>query len=79
MPRGGCRPGAGRKCGSCGERRRGLEHLLSAMRDESRSSNERLDAAAAAVEALLLPALRNNHTKSNAADCWPLDTEEAAV
>ena len=65
MPRGGYRPGAGRKRGAFGERRRWLDHLLSAMRDESRPSDEKLVAAEAAVEALLPPGFRNNHTKSN--------------
>jgi hypothetical protein len=59
-----------------------LDHLLSTISDESKPINERLLAATAAVEALLPPDLRNNHTKSIAGECGdgrPLDMRKAAA
>jgi len=66
MPRGGYRPGAGRKPGSKGKRTEVLAHLVHVMRDETRSGGERLTAAVAAVD-LLTSAGANNQRQSNTA------------
>jgi hypothetical protein len=65
MPRGGKRPGAGRKPGSYGADRRLFLDLIDKMRDETRSAPERLVAALAVAEALLPVSLRNIPRKSN--------------
>jgi hypothetical protein len=52
MPRGGYRPGAGRKPGGMSKRQAVLDHLLGVVLDEGREESERLTAAVAAAELL---------------------------